>query len=186
MGEGKVKTALELAMEKVNAMPKLDADALLEERKKESTDKGEAIAHKYLQNMHHKTDIRSDIYQIEGQQQEFVRSAALNSLVNELSLTQPEQNRHILEGIEQIYDGFSITRFQEKIDRIIDDFQKELQKAGSKVHRSLVDQLQKQGITGTAVTPNLTASAAWREKYAEISAGYTGKLYKLQSALIHD
>ncbi len=184
MGEGKVKTAFELAMEKVDAMPKLNTEELKEERKKESIAKGETIAQKHLQNIHRKIDIRNEMSRFEEDQREFGSRAALRCLSQELSLTQSEQNRHILEGMAQLNETIKVDTALERLNQIIDDFRRTLMKAQSDIGKTESDRLKKEGIAGSAVKPNLKTNSAWQEKFAELSATYTGKLYEFQQTLI--
>lgn len=184
MGEERVKTAFELAMEKIDAMPSLNMDELNEERKKESIAKGEAIAQRYLQNRSRKTDIKGEVEAIKEEQRTFAQQAAMKCLSDGISLTQPELNQHIFEGMSLLNINISSDSAQKQMDRIINDFIGDVKKAQEAIEKSETDNLKKEGISGSAVRLNLKANPVWHETYAQLSATYTGKLYTLQKSLL--
>jgi len=49
MGEGRIKSAIELAMEKIAGMPSLHPEEIRRHHEKEIIARGEALAQKYLQ-----------------------------------------------------------------------------------------------------------------------------------------
>ncbi|MBU2647179.1 hypothetical protein KKI24_20890 [bacterium] len=186
MGEGRVKTAFELAMEKVAEMPALNLEEIREEHKKESLSKGEAIARRYLQNIKRQTDIKSEIAAFEPEQRVFARNAALQWLSRELSLTQVEANRHILEGIASLNPDISVDLAMKRLNKVIDGFQKEIMAAYSLIEKSEINLLKKEGISGSAVKPNLRHHNTWLTKQAELTATHTGNLCQFQKTLLPD
>jgi len=184
MGEGRAKTAFELAMEKVAEMPKLNSEELSEERRKESIEKGEAIAQRYLQSTQRKTDIKTEIKVFSPEQEKTGKLAALNCLSQTLSLIQPELNLHILEGMVAINPAISINTASEQLDKIIKTFHEELNGAFASVELSEIKRIKDEGIAGSAVKPNLRASSVWQQKQAELSAVHSGKLSEFQKTLL--
>ncbi len=184
MGERRAKTAFELAMEKVSKMPKLNSEELNEERKKESIEKGEAIAQRYIQSTQRKTDIKSEIKVFSPEQEKIGKTAVLKCLSQALSMIQPEQNSHILAGMAAINPDISINTASEQLDKIIEVFHKELNSAFASVELSEIKRLKDEGIAGSAVKPNLRASTAWHQKQEEVIAAYTCKLSEFQKTLL--
>ncbi|MFH2130290.1 MAG: hypothetical protein ABIK68_07935 [bacterium] len=184
MGEGRVKTAFELAMEKVAEMPALNLEEIREEHKKESISKGEAIARRYLQNIKRQTDIKSEIAVFEPEQRGFARNAALQWLSRELSLTQVDANRHILEGIASLNPDITVDSAMIRLNRIIDGFQKEIMAAYSLIEKSEINLLKKKGISGSAVKPNLKHHDVWLTQQTELTTTHTGKLDQFQRTLL--
>jgi hypothetical protein len=184
MGDGRAKTAFELAMEKVAKMPKLNSEELNEERRKESIEKGEAIAQRYIQSTQRKTDIKSEIKAFSPEQEKTGKTAVLNCLSQALSMIQPEQNSHILAGMAAINPDISINVASEQLDKIIKAFHKELNSAFASVELSEIERLKAEGIAGSAVKPNMRASSLWQQKQAEMTAAYSGKLTEFQKTLL--
>jgi len=180
----KAKTAFELAMEKVAEMPKLNADEIEEEHKKESIAKGEAIAQHYLQNIHHKTDIQNEMTAFGPEQILTARISALRCLTQELSLTKPETSRHILDGIAALNPDVSTDTALKRLNHIIHDYQTELLAAYSSFEKTEVKNLKQEGISGSAVKPNLKALNSWQVKQAKLTASHTSKLDNFQKSLL--
>ncbi len=182
----RVKTAFELAMDKVAEMPKLNAEEIREELKKESFAKGEAIARNYLRSIHRKLDIHGQLSALDPQQKAFAQKSALKCLSQELSLTHPETNRHTLDGIAILNPDISAESALKQLNHIIDRFQKELTIAYAAIEKSEGGRLKREGISGSAVKPNLKTLSVWLTKKAEVAATHTGKLYELQQTLLPD
>ncbi len=180
----KAKTAFELAMEKVAEMPKLNLEEIKEEHKKETVDKGEAIAQRYLQNIHHKTDIKSEIAAFDPEQIEYAKNSALKILSQELSLAKPEISRHILEGISALNPNVSTDAALKSLNHVINDYQTELQSAYTSMEKAEVKRLKKEGISGSAVKPNLKAQNSWQVKRADLTASHTDKLDNFKKSLL--
>ncbi|MBT4087788.1 MAG: hypothetical protein HOE30_04775 [Deltaproteobacteria bacterium] len=184
MGSQRAKTAFELAMEKVAGMPKLNSEEIKEEHKKESIAKGQAIAQNYLQNIHHKTDIQNEIAAFSPDQEGYGRKSALECLSQALSLTNSQTSRHILDGIAALNPNVSTDAALKRLNNIIDAFQKELAATYVSMEKIEVKRLKKEGISGSAIKPNLKAQNSWQEKQAELTASHTDKLNNFQKSLL--
>ncbi|MCP4755740.1 MAG: hypothetical protein GY866_33160 [Proteobacteria bacterium] len=185
MGEKHVKSAIELAMEKVSKMPKLKSEEIKEHREREWVSIGEAAANKYIQGTLRTTHLATELSKYPGDNGRIVRSALLATLTRSISLEDTETNGRMFEALQAVEPREKLGRVRDGLDTLMVDYQLKKQQEYVSLVKKEKTRLQRLGISGSAVLPNLVEDEAWRQKLKEIIQRYDSKLNALKKQLPH-
>ncbi len=176
MESKRVKTAIELAMEKVAQMPKLDSEEIEEQRRQEYFSHGESIANRYLQNTLRKDKIENELAAFEGEAARIVKSSLLSALKQSLGLQDAESNQRVLEAILTIDAETPFPDLMGELDGIIGEYKQQLQMEYTLLEKKERKRLKHRGISGSAIRPNLLETEDWQNKFEAVRQVYNSKL----------
>ena len=99
MAEDRIKSAREIAMERLARMPALTPEELNEQREKEYGPRGKGIAGRYLDGPLRSSDLAGELRRYQGKEGEVVRKAFVSALCDAISLRDEAKSVRAIEGI---------------------------------------------------------------------------------------
>jgi hypothetical protein len=187
--EEQIKSALELAMERISAMPELTPEEIAAQKEKEYGPIGTALAVKYMSGAIASGDLPAELNRHSLDRRPVIRRALVSNLCRAILADSA------LEIVMKAFDGMSqiapeketfLATMREKVSRILE----ELKAAEAVSLRKFVDlaygKLRNLGISGSAVKPNMSESEEWKEELGRIKQVCEPKLENLRKALINE
>jgi hypothetical protein len=184
--EERVKSAFELAMERISSLPELTAEEIAEQKEKQHGPFGEAAAGRYLNGSLSDDELTGEMGKYRGEQLAIVRRAALSSFCRALRLEgDPETSAKALKGVGLIAPDKSslVQRAAEDFGRLLGDFDRERRERSAEFAPSV---LKAFGVGGSAVRVNLPANERWLEELTMIRKAYEPGLEAVRSALMRE
>ncbi len=179
----KVKSAYELAMEKVSKMPSLDSGEIQKQRETEYRAEGEAIVKQYLQGILRQKDIEPKIAKYQENSVGLIKKGILTTICDLISLADNEKNEKGFQLLQIVQPDMDTKVFQTKLNSMIDEFKQEIQKEYSALVKIEMKQLTEIGISGNAAIPNLRESEDWKARFLELQQNYNSKLASLKNQM---
>jgi hypothetical protein len=184
-----IKSALELAMERISALPQLTPQEIEEQRQKENAPLGTAIALKYLNGTISDAELPAELNRYEGERRQIIYRALLSSLCNEMRLENNPQ--HIMRSLRAVAALIPQKKSlcetaANSFGQILDEFKTAREKRISELGDLARKKLSELGIGGSAVWPNLNEDDHWKEELASIQRAYEPKLERLRNNLLEE
>ncbi len=185
MEEERIKSALEIALERISALPELTPEEMAAQKEKQYRPIGEAAAARFLSGLFTENDLTAELEKYRPDQRQIVQRAVVSILCRTISLDGSlESAARALKGIAAIAPEKSalIEKTQEEFFALLRDFgqEKEKQEKAAEIDISPLSAL---GISGTAVRCNPAENAYWRERLNRIRQSYEPRLEALRSFL---
>jgi len=180
--EERVKSAFELAMERISGMPELTPEEKAAQKEKEYAPLGTAIAVKYMGGMLDCNELPDALARYEGDAQRIVRRGLVAALCGELRLeNNPGQVRRAWNGLEQVtaaktdaLDGYA---------KIVNEFEAAKEKSLLEFASAANESLKVLGISGSAVRVNLNENEQWKQEVERLRQSFEPKLEQLRQSL---
>jgi hypothetical protein len=184
--EEDIKSAFELAMEKISDLPELTPEEIDEQKKKEYGPVGDAVAKKYLSGTISDWELPLELARHSEAEKRIVRSACIAGLCREMRL---ENERDVLtkamkglkllapeksDAVERIGNGFW---------EVFNEFAEKREEESRRYEVCAVEKLRKLGISGSAVRPNLGEDADWKEQLRRMQKLYEPRLEEIRIRL---
>ena len=185
MEEDRIKSALEIAMEKAANMPGLSSEELNEQREREYKPRGIAIANKYLETPLKNSDLEVELHRYQGKEGEIVRKAFLSTLCQSIGFEDPEKGRRAIDGIQKLETAVPLHEMKEEVEKISEEFHQQRQQRYRVLEESEREKLQGLGISGSAVKPNLEDKENWQQEVKELQSVYDSRISKLREKLLN-
>jgi len=179
----RIKSALEIAMERAASMPGLTQQELAEQKEREYQPRGAAIARRYLEGAFKERDLQAELSKYQGQEGEIVKRAFLLTLNQSIKLESKTMSLKALEGIKEVEPTAGFDEMKRRIEASFDEFDQQLGQEIPRYEALEKERLQKLGISGSAVKPNLEESQAWQEELKRIQSEYDSRISKLKKNL---
>jgi hypothetical protein len=183
MEEEGIRSALEIAMERISALPELTPEDIAAQKEKEFGPKGEAIAARYMSGLLDEEELFAELDKHGAIQQQIVRRALISSLCQPLQLDgDMTLAGKALSGLSRIAPGKApmIGKAASDYQSIVHEYDREKQRQSGKIEAMT---LQPLGISGTAVRCNPSENAHWLEALKTLRRAYEPKLEHLRDAL---
>ena len=180
---GKVKSTIELAMEKVAKLPRLTEEELRQQKEKEFAPRGRAIAGRFLAGDLADEDLDSELSRYPEKQSEVVRGAFLASMCEAIDIGEAEATARAFEGIETLVRDDRLQETSSRLRGILQDFQEQRQRELARAEQAEAVILQELGVSGSGIRLNMEQSEGWREKRSELLARFRPKLDELKREL---
>lgn len=187
MDEERVKSAFEIAMERISGLPDLTPEEIAAQKAKEYAPFGEAIAAKYLSGFLNDGELAAELDKYQGGRQEIVRRALMAGLCRTIQLEEePETVSRALKGMERMAPekrsriAAAATDFQ-SILRQYEQVKKEKSCQFGAVESKKMADL---GISGSAVRSNLTENEDWEAELKAVQQPYESILEAIRSRLL--
>ena len=185
MEKRRIKSALEIAMEKIAGMPGLTPEEVTKQKEREYRPIGEAIAKKYLARAVREADLAIELGKYRDDEGQIVRRAFASSLCRSIDLRDAAGSRRAMQGIELLAGANS--RFEEakkEFEEIFSEFEQKTQQRYTIFETMEKERLRGLGITGSAVRPNVREQADWQQEWSRIRQAYDLRLDKLRKTLM--
>jgi hypothetical protein len=182
-----VKSALELAMERISALPQLTPQEIEEQRRKENAPIGTAIAVRYLNGTLSDTELTAEINRHETEKQQIIRRALLSALCSEIRLgNSPQSVARSWQGMKELSLSNKGLCEAASMDfsRILEEFESVREQRLNKFGVLGRENLEKLGISGSAIRPNLNENEPWKEEMASLQRDFEPKLERLRNNLL--
>ena len=180
---GKVKSTIELAMERAAKLPRLTEEELRQQREKEFGPRGRAIAGRFLAGDLADEDLDSELSRYPDEQGEIVRGAFLASMCQAIDIGEAEATARAFEGIETLVRDDCLEETSSRLRGILQDFQEQRQRELARAEQAEAVILRELGVSGSAIRLNMEQSEGWREKRSELLARFRPKLEELKREL---
>jgi hypothetical protein len=183
--EYRIKSAWEIAQEKIASMPDLTSDELRRQKEREFEPIGEAIAKKYLGGAIKAAELKTELSKYRGAEGQIVKRALISSLVQSIEPGDAARSKRAMEGF-QVFAGAS-SHFEEvrnAFERIFSEFEKEAQQQRKAFETLEKERLQRLGISGSAIGPNVNEKQDWQQAQSRIRQSYDVKVDKLRKDLV--
>jgi hypothetical protein len=181
----RIKSAWEIAMEKVAKMPGLTQDEVARQKEQEYKRVGEAIAKKYLEGAIRGNDLPGELGKYRGSDGQIVKQAFTSSLCQAIDFAQVDKSRRAMDGIRALAGATS--RFEElttEFEEISREFGQETRREREAVETREMERLRTLGISGSAIKPNLRENKDWHEAQSQIRQACDLKLDRLRKSLM--
>jgi hypothetical protein len=181
--EERVKSALEIAMERISAMPELTAEDMAAQKEKQYRPIGEAMAGRYLSGLLDDVELPAELDKYRPDQRDIIRRALVSNLCRAISLEgDPESAGKALKGMVGIEPGKGafIEKTAKEFQTLLRDFEQEKREQSAEIDAAALRPL---GISGTAVRCNPAENARWLEGLKRMQLSYEPRLEALRTAL---
>jgi hypothetical protein len=185
MEDKKIKSALEIAMEKVAKMADLTPQEIREQKEREYGPRGEVTANKYLSHVYKNADLAVELKKYQGQEGEIVRKAFLFFLCRAIQLDNVDKGRRAIEGIQALDIDFDFEKVEGEFEEISSAFNREREKTYQKLEESQREVLYGLGISGSAVKPNVKEKADFQNDLNQVRELYDMRINKLKDKILH-
>jgi hypothetical protein len=176
---GEIKSTLELAMERTKKFALSDKEKE-EMKQKEVLQKASSLFHRYRDGHLSLNEVRKEVEKMEGKKATMVKQSLLSQWIDALSLNDDDEKT--LKGIESLKQQ-GIDEIKEKFHHLLSQYQGEKEKAKEKMRGQLAEALKREGISGSAVEPNLEKSDLWTKENEKLDLPYRMKLEEIKQQL---
>ena len=186
MEEERIKSALEIAMERVSAMPELTPEDMAAQKEKQYGPIGEAMAGRYLKGLLNENELAAELDKYSPDQRRIVRCALVSGLCRAMGLEGDlESAGRALNGMLGISreKGSFIEKTAEEFRNLLREFEQEKREKSADIEASALRPL---GISGTAVRCNPAENRHWREAMEKMRHSFEPRLAALRSALQYE
>jgi hypothetical protein len=187
--EERIKSAFEIAMEKLSDLPELTPEEIREQKEKEYGPVGEALARKYLSGSISDSELHLELAGYSGDRGLIIRHSLAESLCRELRLENDgEIGGRALKGLKLLLpeNSKAVERIGDEFRNIVDEFSKKKEENSRQFEVMAIERLGKLGIAGSAVRPNLNEDAYWKQHLHEIQNVYEPRLEDIRSRLMRE
>jgi len=174
-----IKSAIELAMEKTKDLH-LSREEMAKMKEEEMKAKAHGLVHRFLEVDFHLREAEKELQKLSSAQRERMEKLMLEDLFSAIKLDQ--DNDLIFQGIETLKKGSR--KVIVKIQGLIKNFQEQKEKAYQRTEKILLGQLEKKGISGSAVQVKVEGSREWEEALSQFKPAGEEKLQALREELI--
>jgi hypothetical protein len=179
--EEEIKSALEIAMERVATLPELTPEDIAGQKEKESRFIGEALCNNYLQDRIERDRLSLELSRYKGEQGRIAREAFVACLCRSIRLDDPSTAVTAIEALAGLVDDGDALR--EKVSaawlRILDDYQRSSEVLRNEFEHAARQRLADQGIAGSAILPNMGNDEAFTQASAGLHRSFEPRLQEL-------
>lgn len=183
MENKRIKSALELAMERMAGMSQLTGEELMAQKEKEYQPRGAAIAHKYLEGALRERDLPTELRRYKGEEGEIVSKAVLSTLCQSIKIEDMSQSRKAIDGIQAVATTANLDEIRREAEAIFSEFYQQMEQRYATYEDRGREKLRELWLSGSAVSPNLEESQDWRQELSRLQSEYTSRIDKLRENL---
>ena len=178
--DGKIKSALDIALEKAQKLGSLSAEEKQRARDEELVTAADALARRYLNGLP-LSDIEEELAKHNEKERQIISRYLLSHFLDEIDLEHTERAENMLAAIEHIHGDSAVAQ---SIRDLLQEYQTATDKAWQENYDSLatarIDELKLKGISGSAIEPAIEASPAWLEIIHRLDSHYQERLAKIR------
>jgi len=163
-----IKSTLEIIMERAKGLTITDEEKM-EFRRKEMTGRVKGLIQKFVDGYMDDERLRVEVAAVEKEDKDMLNQILIKDSISRIK--PGEDNKPVLDVLEKTTgeDTGPIRNFLAK-------FESSLEKERSSQEKALRKRLRKNGITGSAVIPNLNADPEWRGRLLKREQTFREKL----------
>jgi hypothetical protein len=180
---GKIKSTIELAMEKAAKLPRLTEEEIRRRREKDYEPRGRAIAGRFLAGELSGNEAEIELGKHRGEEGEIVRRAFLAALCGSIALEDAESSSRAFEGIEALARGDLPSELTERFRGIFQDYEQQMREELARTEQAESAFLRELGISGSAIRLDLQRSEKWRGKRDELLRRFRPRLDEIKREL---
>ena len=182
MEEDRIKSAREIAMERLASVPQSTPEELEEQREREYGPRGVALANKYLEKKTREMDLQAELLGYRGKERETVNKAFLSTLLASITVEGMEKSLRAVDGIQAV-TGASLEGVRREMRTVSTEFHRDQEQRRSVFEELEREKLRELGISGSAVRPRLEDSEDWHQESRRIQSEYDSRLGKLNETI---
>jgi hypothetical protein len=180
---GKIKSTIELAMEKAARLPRLTEEEIRQRREEEYAPRGRAIAERFLTGDLSETGLDVELGRYPDEQGETVRRTFLETMCGSIDLEDAETSARAFEGIAVLVRDEHLEEASRRSSGIAREYQEQREREFAKAEEAESGSLRDLGVSGSAIRLNMAHSQRWREKRNELLQRFRPWLEEIQRAL---
>jgi len=181
---GEIKSAWEIAMERVKGLGKLSPEELRRQKEEEYALIGQVLADKYLGGLGFwQLEVELDKYG--AGERELVKGALISKLAQAIELGNYERLEKAIEGISSLKQKKGIREIKDEIEQLFQEYKQVEEKESretEKFAREILHQLRISGSAIGAINPKVIPR--WQQGLNRLDQPYQEKLEQLKQKLI--
>jgi hypothetical protein len=182
---GEIKSAWELAMEKVNKLGKLSPAELRQQKEDKCRSIGLGLAEKYLSGSALR-DLKIELDKQKGEERETVKAALASRLIDAIELGDAEMLAKVVEAISGLKlkgeDGLPAARGE--IEGLFAEYREAEQKKRREVETAARGVLHQLRISGSAIgSVNPEVVPEWKDELDKIARPYCERLHDIKARM---
>jgi hypothetical protein len=185
--EERVKSALELAMERISAMPELTPAEIAAQKEKEYGPVGTALAVKYMSSAIAAGELPVELSRHAPDRRPAIRRSLVSNLCRGILVEDtPETAVKALKGMSQIAPEKSefLAKMEASLSEILGEFEAAREKGFHEFDALAYEKIRDLGISGSAVRPNMIESEEWKEELGRIKQAFEPRLENIRNTLM--
>jgi hypothetical protein len=173
-----IKSAVELAMERTKGL-RLSNEEKEKLKEEEIQTRARGLVNRYLEADFHTRDVERELARLDPPERKEMEILILQYLSEAIDLDR--ENDLVFRGLESFREGNKglIEKMEELIQRYTEKKGREYQK----VEKDLLADLERRGVTGSAVQPAVEGTEAWEKARARIRPEFEKELEGLKKGL---
>jgi hypothetical protein len=181
---GEIRSAWEIAMEKVERLGKLSPDELRQQREQEYGSIGQLLADKYLAGLA-LWQLKVELDKYSGEQKGPVGMALTSRLIDAIELRDREKLERAIEGILALKQNEpGVVGIKNEVEQLLGEYRQEEERAEGEAEESAREVLRRLGISGSAIgAVQPEAIPECRESLDELARPYEERLDGLKARL---
>ena len=182
---GEIKSAWELAMEKVEKLGKLSPEEVRRQKEEKYGSIGQGLAEKYLTGLALR-DVRIELDKYKGEERELVRAALASKLIDAIELGDAERLSKVIEGISEfnLKSREGLAGIRAEIEQLFGEYREAEQKKRREVETAARGVLHQLRISGSAIgSVNPEVVPEWKNELDKIALPYRERLDSLKARL---
>ena len=182
---GEIKSAWELAMEKVEKLGKLSPEGLQRQKTEKCGSIGQGLAERYLGGMPLR-DLKLELDKHKGEERELVRAALASKLIDTIELGDAERLSKVIEGISELKlkSRDDLAGIKAEVEQLFGEYREAEQKKRREVDvaaRGVLHQLRISGSAIGGVNPEVVPE--WKNELDKIAQPYRERLDGMKARL---
>ena len=188
MGEEGIKSALEIAMEKISGLAELTPEEIARQKEREYMPIGEALCKRYLDGAIIDKHLAIELSKYPADQGRIVRRALVSCLCRSIQLEDEPKANKALQGFLCFLasENRALGGVAKDYQRILDEFEKDRQGKYPEFESLSTERLRKLGISGSAVSLNPNEDKSWQAELGRIRNAYEPQLAALRKILMQE
>jgi hypothetical protein len=183
--EERIKSAFEIAMERISDLPGLTPEEIAEQKEKEYRPVGQALANKYLQGQIAKNELETELNGFQGEKGKIARAALVAALCQSIQLADIPKAERALQGLASLgAEEKDFEDIQSEFLQARGSLERDIQIEYKKYDEIVRGELENAGIRGSAVKPNLFENDGWLQRLIEMRRPYDSKLGGIKKKLM--
>ncbi|MBN2339605.1 MAG: hypothetical protein JXP48_13845 [Acidobacteria bacterium] len=178
-----IKSALELAMERVSKLPGLSAEEIARQREKEFRPLGEAIGHRYLEGILAAQELAPEAGRHEGDAGRIVRRGLVDSLSGAIGPENRAAAERALAGLLALAGKDEDGEAAAEWARLLGEYEERRAALAEEQAAGARKRLAKLGISGSAVVPVMERDEEYRRALEGVRREFEPALERLRSRL---
>jgi hypothetical protein len=182
---GEIKSAWELAMEKVEKLGKLSPEEVRRQKEEKYGSIGQGLAEKYLTGLALR-DVRIELDKYKGEERELVRAALASKLIDAIELGDAERLSKVIEGISELNlkSREGLAGIRAEIEQLFAECREAEQKKRREVETAARGVLHQLRISGSAIgSVNPEVVPEWKNELDKIALPYRERLDDIKARL---